>query len=254
MLTIPRLSNPLATVYALCVDLSLTNTGWALVRLPLRQQPNSGPFVNPVLRCGDIPLKDAQRPLAERINDLCEQLQRQAQMQVDSGGRSIDPWFMATEIPQHTYYRPDDEHPKGQHAIMVQQRTFGAVIQHFQYNRRMPVLEVSPNDTKYALTGSRNASKNAVGAMLQRLFLGHATDAWPKGWSEGVRDAIAVAYWLDGELSRLRQGAPSALAKLATGADDAPQDPDPGPRQRRSRRKDDGQAAQAVVGAEAPVG
>lgn len=220
-------TEPWEDIHVLCIDLSLTMTGWALVRLPLVQNDRSGCFVNPVVACGDIPLKNAKIPVGDRINALCSYL---TEVVIMNAAQRID--LVAMEVPQHTYNRAKREmvigehgmemverSGKGQIAIMAQQRTFGAVYQWLAHHERCRVLEVDPRKSKEALTGNKNASKSLVGTRLAILFSGRPEGPLPTEWSEGVRDALAVAVYLDGEISRMRQGAPSALAVLAQGSD-----------------------------------
>lgn len=212
-------------VHALVLDTSLRACGFALVALPL-EQDELGRFSDPVTSaggrpwCGTIAVPGPQFPLAARIATLCNSLET---LVAEAGRFGISPAFAAAETPQHTFVNPGDpgrSSGKGQHALIVQQRTFGAVAQWLAHHCRIPFVEVSPAEAKLAVAGDRRASKREVRAALAVRMAGRADPggvALPRAWSEAVCDALAVAFWADGQLALHRRGVPSALDALITG-------------------------------------
>lgn len=217
-------------MHALVLDTSLTATGWALVRLPLGCDDDGrsrGAIAVAAGQpwCGVIRVPGPQTPLRVRIAALCDELAGIVSRAREAG---LAPRLAAAEIPPHTFVNPDDparSSGKGQWALVAQQRTFGAVAQWVGRGLGLPFVEVAPAAAKLAAAGNATASKGEVGRALALRFPDLA--ASPQGrrgkaWREAVCDALAVAVWADGELTRHRLGVPSdldaALAGHAPGA------------------------------------
>src|SRR5437868_1664667 len=187
-------------VYALVLDTSLRACGFALVALPLDQDERgrlSDPVANEGGRawCGTIAVPGPRRPLADRIAVLCDALEG---LVAEAGRTGIAPAFAAAETPQHTFVNPDDpdrSSGKGQYALIVQQRTYGAGAQWLAHHCLIPFVEVSPAEAKLAVAGDRRASKRDVRAALAVRLAGRADSGGatlPRAWTEGVCDALAV--------------------------------------------------------------
>lgn len=73
--------------------------------------------------------------------------------------------------------------------------TWGVLAALTLWHAPMPMLQVSPQETKLETTGSRSASKTDVGAAMDAMFLGLSAlraNAAPVSKHEHINDAVAV--------------------------------------------------------------
>lgn len=202
----------------LALDVSLTCTGYALVDLPFRTEADGRHLPPFVLDAAGLPVAgewtlDATLSLTVREGRLGAALEE-----------VIDRWHpdaIVGEVPQHTFNPGAGGASKtNSRSAAMQQRAFG-VVGFVCHHCGVPYIELDPKHSKRAITGDANAGKPEVAAHLARLFgvarresaargskaalvAGHAGRLapvrwdWPPGLSkESVRDALAVAFWID---------------------------------------------------------
>jgi Holliday junction resolvasome RuvABC endonuclease subunit len=215
----PALPRPKDRLRALCLDLSMTATGWVVVETPFRwrlsgilQDPRASSPYSRDNFWGQITLRDGKVPVAERIGTLCRELQ-QVVLHCASDGIPLD--MVLAEVPNSTFEQPGRVKSMG--SIMAQQRTFGAVAQWLTFMVGVPYLEVSPNDAKFCATGQRSAKKDAVRRVVTTQLTGLAPEdggKLPRSVTEAVIDAFAVGYWASKQHEMALAGSPSGLDPL----------------------------------------
>ncbi len=187
---------------ALCLDVSLAATGYAVVHLPLAYDTRTGIWPNPALHCGELPTgpKDG---LIERAGLLG--------LAIEALIRAHNPAVIAAEAPPNRFQALGRE-SRGNAQTDKMVTWAYAVVATTAWRLGVPYLSADPKDTKRAVAGNANAKKQDIALALRRLHgigtrgaKGTTVD-WPPGWgSDNVRDAIVVGHWLDG-MSR-NQGA-----------------------------------------------
>lgn len=204
-----------ATYRVLCLDTSMTATGYILLDLPFLER-GDGTIPDPVTRSlytadrilGQVTLDDAKVPAMERIGLLCQRLGYLAS-QARTNGTPVD--FVVAETPDNTIARQGTS----MHAIMAQQRTFGAVGVWMRLHVGLPFLEVTPQNAKFAATGNRNASKETVHRLIGTRLTGKMPEQeggrLPRAYTKAVLDAMSVGFWASSQLRMMRAGSPCEL-------------------------------------------
>lgn len=175
----------------LLLDLSLRCTGYAVVEWD--ENLGLGPhLLEATIAAGEIPLTDTSISLQERLAQLGASLKKLYDDYL--------PTLVAAEMPKNMFQaRPGGKSVSNNNSAMMQQRAFG-VAMYVYWTAQVPFIEVDPSLSKFCLTGNKQASKTVVADMLA-LLLGITRKSrgynWPKGWTEAVRDALAVLAFLD---------------------------------------------------------
>ena len=191
---------------ALCLDVSLTATGYLAVALPfapVEMVRHGGTYVerasDPTLErdgrrwCGELPTGGPKEGLVERAGRLARQV-----------GELLDdlrPTVVAAEQAMQMFTQGSG---KTSSASMQMQQWSYAACAIPCWLRGIPLLRVDPKWPKEAVAGQANAGKPAVAAALALRYgvaqRGGKLRAWPGGWgSNNVRDALCVAIWLEGQ-------------------------------------------------------
>lgn len=181
----------------LLLDLSLRCTGYALINWPATFLPNGtwqnifAPTWSGVPTWGEWKLERADLSIQERVGTVA--------LLVKTLLDTYHPVFVASEMPRHMYQASGGRSVSNNQSTLMQQRVFGA-ISSLTWLAGVPFLEVDPAWSKQALTGKRGAKKDEVRERLA-LRLGLATTTgkqirFPKGITQAVIDALAVAFYL----------------------------------------------------------
>lgn len=172
---------------ALCLDPSLTSTGYALVRLPLGK--DEGGVYRPNLLVvggifGRIRNDDAKESPQTRVVRLYERLWTILDQCLER------PTLIAAEIPPNMF------RASTMTSISLKIAAY-TVVRLFAAHAKIPLLEVAPDQAKKYATGKSRAKKEDTLEAMSYLCLGNKDAKWPAGWSEDSIDALTVAVWLD---------------------------------------------------------
>lgn len=181
----------------LLLDLSLRCTGYAVVQWPAHFRPDGrwetplAQQIGPDKPFGEFKVERSDLSIQERVGMVS--------LLIDGLVNLYKPQCVAAEMPQHMFQGSHGRSVSNSQSALMQQRVFGAVSA-LLWMRGMPFLEIDPTLSKAALTGKKGASKNDVRFVLG-WRLGFATHEnpivrFPKGWTEAVRDALAVGFYL----------------------------------------------------------
>lgn len=181
----------------LLLDLSVRCTGYAVIQWPANFRPD-GTWAEPLAQqaitvppFGEFKVERADLSVQERIGIVT--------LLVNGLVDLYQPLCVAAEMPRHMFQGNAGRSVSNNQSTLMQQRVFGAVSAAL-WMRGMPFIEVDPKWSKGALTGKSGAKKTDVKlALAKRLGLtaDHGRQPrFPKGWTESVRDALAVAFYL----------------------------------------------------------
>lgn len=198
---------------ALCLDPSLTATGFALMPVPLATDRDGLPTIalNVIGGiAGEIENKNARESEQARVVRLYQELWKVADACRRQG--KID--LIAAEMAPNIFVGT----AKSERTIRMLFAAY-TVIRLFAAHLDIPLIEVAPKLTKRATTGYDKADKETVKRSLGFILGGSAEMAWPKGWTDNAIDALTVGYWLDSlhKAHRLGEDTPLSphLAALA---------------------------------------
>lgn len=216
------------TLRALVLDPSLTQTGYAIVDLPLRRDAR-GLYAPELLALGDqagvIDVRDPKPIRATKRNPAPVQAAKATEqwrvmklylgieallLREMNAGRPID--LVAAEIPPNIYGRKQTS----ELAVRYQIASYTTVRVVTALNR-YPLVEVDPKWSKKSLVGNVNANKEQVREAVTVLTLGDKDAPLPEGWrGEDTVDALAVGFWLNTQIDLARQGYHTPIAGLLT--------------------------------------
>lgn len=190
---------------ALCLDPSLTGTGFALMPVPLTKDGNGYNSLNLIVRgniAGVIENKDSKEPEQVRVRRLYDELWGALHLAKLKG--PVD--LIAAEMAPHMYAgREQDRSNRFQFASYTVIRLFASIV-------GVPLLECNPEHSKRAVGAAPRADKKEIKRTLAFRCLGDAGAKWPLGWTEDVLDALTVGFWLDSLYQSQRMGETTALA------------------------------------------
>lgn len=183
----------------LLLDLSLRCCGYAVVSFPFTFDDAGilhSPLVSQVAGIspyGEFKLENPRASAQERLGLLSALLERVIE--------AYRPLLVAAEMPRNMYQsRSGGPSVSNNASVMLQQKCFGMAMA-LCWSIGVPFVEVDPALSKQLLTGKRTADKRTVALCLARRVAGVDPEAkriaWPKGWTEAVRDALAVIFYLE---------------------------------------------------------
>lgn len=177
---------------ALCLDPSLTGTGFAVMPVPL---PSDGQGYNPLrlIVCGgiagEIENGNARESEQARLVRIYNELWRVVNL---ARGKGHEIGVIGAEMAPHLYNATQ----KNERAIRYQFAAY-AVIRLFAAHVAIPLLEVKPEVSKQVAVGYAKADKLVVRRGLSARICGDMDAKWPAGWTDNAIDALTVGYWLD---------------------------------------------------------
>ncbi len=196
-----------ARLTALCLDVSLTGTGFAVMPVPLPTDKDGLWSLDLIVRenlAGVIENKDAKESEPVRFARLYEELWATINL---ASKRRLHIDVIAAEMAPHIFARMTER------AIRLM---FGAyaITKLMAAHSKLPYLECAPQQSKLAAVGYAQPKKPEVRRGLAFRCLGSAEAKFPKGYTEDVLDALTVGFWLDALYQSSRMGEVTALTPL----------------------------------------
>lgn len=192
---------------ALCLDPSMTGTGFALMTVPI---PTDKQGLSPLKLCvidgiaGEVENKNARQGEQERVKFLYDELFHVVNLALGKRHR-ID--IIAAEMAPHLFNATQ----KNERAIRYQFASY-TVIRLFAAQMGIPLLEVAPQDSKQVSVGYAKADKEVVKRGIALRVCGDANGSWPEGWTDNAIDALTVGWWLDGLVQIHNRGEKTVLS------------------------------------------
>jgi Holliday junction resolvasome RuvABC endonuclease subunit len=192
---------------ALCLDPSLTGTGFAVMPVPI---PSDGEGYNPLrlIVCGgiagEIENKDSRETEQDRLVRIYDELWRVVHLARSKGYR---PEVIGAEMAPHIYVGT----AKSERTMRFLFQAY-AVIRLFAAHVKLPLLEVQPEVAKQIAVGYAKADKTVVKRGLSARVCGDMDARWPQGWTNNAIDALTVGYWLDSLYREHQLGGATALS------------------------------------------
>lgn len=191
----------------LCLDPSLTGTGFALMQVPLPADENGVNALDKIIVrnvVGIIENKDASEPEQTRVKRLYEEIWKVLNLCAAVGAKVH---LIAAEMAPHLYGQTQ----KHEKAIRFQFASY-TIVRLVAAHAQLPLLECNPEWSKRAAVGAERASKAEVKRMMGFRCLGGMDIKWPIGYGEDVIDALTVGFWLDSLWQSQKMGETTPLA------------------------------------------